>query len=219
MIKQLFFGLFLFTLCTRVSAQKNNIEYGFQSGVNLSSAYGDNVGKEQNGIIAGLHIGGHIKVNVTNHFGVKAILAYHQTGSTWGALLFENSTATGLVAGELHNKLNYLNLPVLAEYSTGKKVKFNVNAGVFAGYLLKYTMVIKTEEPGISAQRTSPGNRKAINFGVSAGTGIQIPIATTIKLDIGLQDNLGLSNTYKQGNGTAKINSFTVMAGLTFALQ
>jgi opacity protein-like surface antigen len=178
----------------------------------------DNIGKEQTGILAGLHIGGHIKINITSHFGVKTILAYDQIGSSYGSLMLENSTGTGIVRGELVSKLNYLNLPLLAEYSFGNKVKFNVNAGAFAGCLLKYTMITKTEEPGVSAKRTSPNTHKSTNFGISVGVGIQVPITTLIKLDIGIQDNLGLSNTYKNG-GTTKINSVAVIAGLTFAVK
>ena len=200
------------------NAQENKMAYGFEAGANLSTAYGKNVGKEQNGIVAGLHLGGHFKINITHHFGIKTLLAYDQVGSSYGALVFENSTATGLVNGELVNKLNYLDLPLLAEYSSGNKIKFNINAGVFAGYLLKYTLITKTDEPGVRAKRTYPDTRKSMNFGVSAGTGIQVPITNTIKLDIGIQDNLGLSNTYKS-NGTKKINSLAVIAGLTFALK
>jgi opacity protein-like surface antigen len=194
------------------------MELGFQSGVNLSSPYGDNISKEQTGILAGLHIGGHVKINITSHFGVKAILAYDQIGASYSPLMLENSTGTGIVKGKLVSKLNYLNLPLLAEYSFGNKVKFNVNAGAFAGLLLKYTLITKTEEPGVSANRTSPDTRKSTNFGASAGAGIQLPITSSMKLDLGIQDNLGLSNTYNDG-GTTKINSIAFTGGLTFVIK
>ena len=101
-----------------------------------------------------------------------------------------------LGTGDLLEKLNYLNLPVVAEYSFGKKIKFKVDAGFFAGYLLKATAVQKIKEPVASTHTFTLTNRKSINFGVSAGAGLQISLTSKIKLDLGIRDNLGLANIY-----------------------
>jgi hypothetical protein len=217
MKKNIFFAIIFTGFFFVCKAQKNNVEYGFQAGANCSWAYGKYVARAQNSVYTGFHLGGHFKKEITRHFGVKAILAYDQIGSLSRPLVFENSTSTGLVNGEAINKLGYLDLPVLAEWAFGNKVKFNVNAGFFVGYLLKNTLIIKTDEPGVP-QKSSSASRRSMNFGTSFGTGIQVPIKHAIKLDIGIQDNLGLSKTYK-GGSTTKINSFSITGGLTFTLK
>jgi len=58
--------------------------------------------------------------------------------------------------------------------------------------------------PASYIQTSSPGDRKAVNVGVSTGGGIQIPVNRFIALDFIVQDNLGLSNIYKAPAGMGK---------------
>lgn len=203
-------------------AQKNKIAYGFQSGVNLNTAYGNESLKKYAGTTAGLHIEGHFKIDITAHFGLKAILGYDQNGWVYRSLTFTNDVGNDLGSGNLKEKLNYLNLPIIAEYTFGKKIKFYADAGIFAGYLLKYTIVRKIKEPVASTTKTTSDFRKATNYGFTAGVGLQFPIASKIKLDFGLRNNLGLANIYKPvstENGTIKTNSLSILAGVTCSLK
>jgi len=125
-MKQILLCLFLINLFLVGNGQKAKIEYGFQSGLNISTAYGRNILKEHKAPLTGLHIGGHIKINKTENWGFKLIMSYDQIGWKYTSLTFEsNSSSTGLVTVDVIIKLNYLNMPVLAEYSFGKKVKIN----------------------------------------------------------------------------------------------
>ena len=222
-MKKYIFLSFLFltiSLCGR--AQKNPIEFSFQTGVNINAVYGNSGLKKYTGTIAGLHVGVHFKMKMNRHFAIKALLAYDQNGMAYRSLTFTNDMGNDLGTGDLLEKLNYLNLPVVAEYSFGKKIKFKVDAGFFAGYLLKATAVQKIKEPVASTHTFALTNRKAINFGISAGAGLQIPLTSKIKLDLGIRDNLGLANIYKpqaSESGTIKTNSFSILAGLTFAIK
>ncbi len=222
MKKYISLSLILVNLLLISKAQKNKIEYGFQSGVNINSAYGNGISKTVNGALTGLHIGGHFKIQKTKHFGLKAILAYDQNGWAYRSLTFVDNNGTGLATGDLLSKLNYINLPLLAEYSFGDKIKFNLDAGVFVGYLLSNKMIRKIKEPVASTQKTSSSFRKSANLGVSVGGGVQIPVSAKIKLDLGIQNNLGLLNIYKSATtntSTIKTNAFSVLCGITFNLK
>jgi hypothetical protein len=221
-MKKYFFLLVFIGLSFTGNAQKNKMAYGFSTGVNLNSAYGNEALKKYSGTMAGLHVGGYFKVSMNEHFGLKAILAYDQNGYIYRSLTFSDVIGNDLGTGDLLEKLNYLNVPLLAEYTFGKKIKFYANAGVFAGYLLKYTIVRKIKEPVASVTKTTSNYRKSLNFGLSAGTGLQIPLTTTIKLDFGLSNNLGLANIYKPEStekGTIRTNSFSILSGVTFNLK
>lgn len=221
-MKKYFFFLLLITHYFTSNAQKNKIAYGFSSGVNLNSAYGNESLKKYSGTMAGLHIGGYFKISTDKHFALKAILAYDQNGYIYRSLTFSDVIGNDLGTGDLLEKLNYLNVPLLAEYSFGKKIKFYADAGIFAGYLLKYSIVRKIKEPVASTTKTTTSYRKSLNFGVSAGAGLQFPLTAAVKLDFGLRNNLGLANIYKPQsteNGTIKTNSFSIVTGLTFNLK
>jgi len=216
MIKQFFLGLFLFTLCIPLSAQKNNIEYGFQSGVNINSAYGNAINKSVRKSAAGFSIGGHFKIQTSKHFAFKALLAYEQNGWTYRSLVFASGP------GSAFFKLNYLNLPLLVEYSYGNKIKFNIDGGVFGGYLLSNKLTIKITGDTPSTESSSSDARKSVNFGISAGAGAQFPLASKLKLDFGIRNNLGLANINKSANvqqsSSIKTNALSILAGVTFQL-
>lgn len=221
-MKKYFFFLLLSTLFLTCCAQKNKMEYGFCSGININSGYGNEALKKYGGSVAGLHASGYFKVGLNEHLALKAALAYDQNGYIYRSLTFSNLAGTGLESGDLQERLNYLNLPLLAEYYFGKKIKFYADAGIFAGYLLKYTIIRKIKEPVASTTKTTTSYRKSLNFGVSAGAGLQIPLNNIIKLDFGLRNNLGLANIYKPQStekGTIKINSFSIETGLTFNIK
>ncbi len=222
MKKYIFLSFIFLTLFLSGNAQNNATEFGFQTGININAVYGNSGLKKYSGSTTGVHIGANFKMKLNQYFALKALLAYDQNGWAYRSLTFTDDNGNDLGTGDLLEKLNYLNLPIVVEYSFGKKIKFNFDAGFFAGYLLKYTAVQKIKEPVASTNTFVLTNRKAINFGLSAGAGVQIPISPKMKLDFGIRDNLGLANIYKpqaSENGTIKTNSFSILAGLSFYLK
>ena len=105
-------------------AQKHNWEYGFQVGININSAYGTAVSKDYKSILPGLGIGGHIQYNLSNHIGITAMPQYDQNGWSYRNLTFESTSGGVFDKGDVLMKKNYLNLPILATYTTGKKIRF-----------------------------------------------------------------------------------------------
>lgn len=139
--------------------------------------------------------------------------------------MIENNAGTGLVNADIQFKLDYLNLPVLAEYSFGKKIKIKFDGGPFLGILLNNTIVTNLKQAIPSNQeastQSSSDNRRAMNLGLSLGSGIQIPIASKLKIDINFRNNLGISNIYKSRSTAVskiKISAFSILAGLTFEI-
>ena len=201
------------------------MEYGFHWGINLNTAYGSAIDKNHRSSLTGVSIGGHLKIRKSEHVGLKILLAYDQYGWTYKSLQFENSTATGFVDADVLFKLNYLNLPVMAEYSFGKKVKINLDGGLFLGVLLNNEVVTKLKKPIPPNEEAitsfSSNSRSAANFGVCFGVGIQIPISSKVKVDFDLKNSTGLSNVNKSNatySSTTKTNSITILGGLTFEL-
>jgi opacity protein-like surface antigen len=225
MKKNIFFSLICISLFFISKAQKHSMEYGFQSGLNLNSIHGNTGLKQSASVLTGLSVGGHFKINMNKRFSVKATLAYDQYGWALRSLVFADNFGAEIGKTDVLIKLNYLNLPLLAEYSFGNKVKFNLDGGIFLGFLVSNKIITKVTEslqPGQAPKTISTSeNNKATNFGMSFGAGLQIPVTHTIKLDFGVRDNLGLANIYKsQAAGSAiKTNAFSILAGATFVIK
>lgn len=222
-MKQILFTLILINLLLVSKGQKAKIEYGFQSGLNISTAYGEGISKDYRRSLTGLHIGGHLKIKKTENWGFKVLMAYDEIGWKYESVVFEGSTGNLFNYADILFKHNYLNMPVLAEYSFGKKIKVHVDGGVFLGVLLNNKMIIQYKDPIPPNQEpeSSSDYRKKTNYGLSLGAGIQIPIASKLKLDLDLRNSLGLANIYKSqasNVGNIKTNAFTIAAGLTFVL-
>ncbi len=221
MTKQIFSALLFIFSFSIGKAQDHLLAYGINAGINFNNARGNALNKEFADNLKGYAFGGLVKMNLTNKFGVKLQLQYEQNGWAYRGLIFENSTGTGLVKGDILYKLNYLNLPVSAEYSFGNKTIFNLNAGLFFGFLLNGKTIVK--EPTMSGiiTHTTTAKTKTTNNGITVGAGMQIPITTSIKLGIGLQDNLGLKNINPSSGllqSSIRTNSFLIHTGLTFIL-
>ena len=198
----------LFFICC--NAQKNKYTYGFQSGATFNSAYKSNISSDVRSSVTGFSIGGHFKIQTSSHFGLKALMSYEGNGWAYKGLSFENNN-NGLTRGNLYSKLNYINMPVLAEYSFGEKTIFYIDGGIFLAFLINSKYVIIFDDGTSSSGKNTDG--KSVNFGASAGAGAQFPLAKKVKLDVGLRDNLGLVST---GYGT-KMNSFAIVAGISVA--
>jgi hypothetical protein len=225
MRKNVLLNTILLILFFHGKSQINSLEYGFHGGINLNSASGTAVNQEYKNTLLGFNIGGHFKINTSNRFGIKAILQYDQNGWAYRSLTFEDNTGTIIGMGDVLFKLNYLNLPILAEYSFGNKITFNTAAGLFLGILLNNQIITKVNEPiapnPVTTTKTSSDFRKSGNFGISLSAGIQIPISAKTKLVFNIHDNYGLSNIYEaQGSSgnTLKTNSFALISGFTFLL-
>jgi opacity protein-like surface antigen len=226
MKKNILFSLMLISFFLISKAQKYPMEYGFQSGLNLNSMHGNTGLKQSASVLTGLSVGGHFKININRHFGLKAILAYDQYGWALRSLVFADNIGNAIGKSDVLIRLNYLNLPLLAEYSFGNKVKFNLDGGVFLGFLISNKIITKVTEslqPGQPAKTSSTSNnRKTTNFGLALGAGIQIPITNTIKLDFGVRDNLGLTNIDNSkivNSSSIKTNAFSIFTAVTFGMK
>jgi len=224
MLKQFSSCLLFASFCFTSTAQKNKFSYGFQTGVIINSASGTAIYNHSKSTLTGFSFGGHLKVQTSNHVAFKVLLSYEQNGWVYRNLYFQDATGTsptGLALADVYNKLHYLNLPILTEYSFGNKIKFSLDGGIFLGFLVHNKSVIKIKDPTAPDQSFKSNARHTINWGVSAGAAVQFPIRHKLKLDFGLRNNFGLANINKSqdgGNSSIRTNAFSILTGLSFEL-
>jgi hypothetical protein len=222
MTKHLLITLLLSGLFFSGKSQTTKFEYGFQGGLNNNYFIGRGLNKDHNSLLTGLSVGGHAKLKTSEHFGLKILLSYDENGYAYRSLTYENSTGTGLVNADVLSRHNYINMPVLAEYSFGHKVIINLDAGAFIGVMLSSQFITKYKQPlppGQQAElRSSFNNDHPLNYGISLGMGIQIPVASKIKLDVDLRNHTGLDNIVRLNRSRQEANCFAILGGLSFEL-
>lgn len=107
------FAVFGFT----VNAQ--NVSFGAKAGVNFATLTGSDVDNVD--MRTSLHVGGVVNIGITEKFGIQPELLYSSQGYT--------------ADGDVTGKLDYISVPVMAEYKffegfsaqAGPQVAFNIN--------------------------------------------------------------------------------------------
>jgi len=181
------------------NAQKLN--YGIQAGTNFAvqSPIADYFNNED--IRTGLHAGIFVEYDLKPKWTLKAEINYDQLGS-------KSSTVT--------NKFDYVNIPVMINYSIGKSdltdLTFDLYTGPYAGYLLKAESKTKTTEADFTKDLKE--NTNNLTGGVILGFGLRYPVKEK-KLMFDVRLGLGLA-PYDKNDYEPKNKYFGISLGYEF---
>jgi len=195
-MKKIIITLFILQgICSAVQAQsKNDVEFGANIGYNIAgvSQPGANY---TSAYTSGFNLGASADYYFSERWSIKAKLTYDQKGYADGI----GFGGTGVNFDSFNFKLNYLTVPVMANWHFGRTRNWYLNFGPYAGFLL-------------SAQETSTNTdvKSAFNstdFGLALGIGIKFPISDNAKLFIEDDAQAGLVNIFKGNSGSSLQNS------------
>ncbi len=126
------------------------------------------------------------KYQFTDAFALKTGLEYQQKGRHFN----EEDT-------ELSNKLQYLNIPLKAEFSAGEKAGFkNGQRILFAvGPYLSYLLDAEGKLNGVSFDLKE--DTKDFDFGLAFEIGMEFPVFSEKALQIGVNYDMGFVEVYK----------------------
>ena len=222
MHKHLLLIILALILALTNQAQKRLIEYGFTGGLTTNSASGSGVANMAQRNLIGFSMGGQIKINTSNNFGIRMILEYAQLGWVNQNLTFPDSSFS---TGTVTFRMNYLNLPVMTEYSFGHKLKCNLEAGLFVGLLLTNQVItnLKGTFPPYRTTITkySSDYRKSVNYGFAGGIGFELPVHSRTSIHLNFRDMEGLANVYKQAafpDTKIFLHSLSITAGINWRI-
>lgn len=200
--------LILSGICTASFAQtKNAAEFGVNIGYNSASVTYSGT-NETSAYTSGLNLGISGEYYFSDRWSIKGKLNYDQKG--WGngfLIIDENTEIDGI---NIH--LNYLTIPVMANWHFGRQRNWYLNFGPYAGFLLS------AKESSDSADIKDAFN--TADFGLDLGIGVKIPINNNVKFIIEYDGQAGVTNVFKDSGGTSFQNvrsSFNV--GLVFPLK
>ena len=189
------------------SQTKNTAEFGINVGYNAANVTypGSNVNSDYT---SGLNLGFSAEYYFSDRWSIKGKLSYDQKG--WGngyLILPDNSEIDGV---NFH--LNYLTVPVMANWHFGRTRNWYLHFGPYVGFLLN------TSESSNSGQNIKDAFNTT-EFGFDAGIGVKFPVSNHVKLFIEADGQGGFNNVFKNSDGTVQSERSSINFGVLFPLK
>lgn len=187
------FLLFLTVFSTTVFAQgKGDVEFGLNIGGNLSNiTQADYTYSYAIGFNAGISM----EYYFSNSWGIKGKLIYDQLG--WDDDLIYDVETDRYVSTNF--RLNYLTIPVMADYHFGNKKEFYFNAGPYVGILLD------AHETRYDSDMKEFFN--TTDFGLMLGVGYTTLLSEKVKFFAGFDARGGIIDIIKYNENPVVLNS------------
>lgn len=187
------------------SQEKGSFELGTTIGYNLATVTaGSNTNSEYRSGLNATVFGDYY---FSDRWSLKAKLSYDQKG-------WDNGYITNLDNNQSYNtnyQLNYLTIPVMANWHFGKKRNWFLNFGPYAGILLD----AKETALGMDLKEYL----KTTDVGLGLGIGVKIPVANRLKILIETDGQASFIDIFKDNTGSEIKNSRSSLnAGLVFEL-
>lgn len=181
-----------------------NPEFGINFGFN--DAYvTQNQGDNKSGVVGGINFGLSAEYYFSDRWGIKAKVIYDQKG--WGNGYL--TTSDGSTLDNVNFQLNYITVPIMANWHFAPNRNWYLNFGPYIGFLQ-------------SAKETTDNidTKSAFNstdFGLGFGIGVKIPLSNSVKLFFELEGQSGVSNLNIDNSGsTLQSERSSINIGINF---
>jgi opacity protein-like surface antigen len=194
-----------FTTTTFAQQKKGDVEFGVHIGYSASGV--SNSDLVNSSISSAFNAGIATDFYFSNRWSLKTKLIFDQKG--WGSGFFSNVDNKKFITDF---RLNYITLPIMANWHFGKKRNWYLNFGPYAGYLAG----AKATDISVDVKDFFHN----VDFGLAAGIGTKIRLSNNLKLLIEYDDQEGLIDIFKVNSGSAVRNSrASINVGLNFILK
>lgn len=163
------------------TANAQEIAIGVKAGLNLANM--TDVEGASPGTRVGAHIGPFVKLPITENFSIIPELLYSMKGSEISESFFG-------VNFEVSTKLDYLDIPIMANYQLDNGLNFEL--GPYVAFLLSAKS--KVDILGVSEDVDIKEGMNSLDFGVGFGLGYRLENG----LGFGARYNLGLASLFKE---------------------
>lgn len=141
----------------------------------------------------GLNVAAAADYYFADRWSIKAKLIYDQKGWANGELYTSNGNEV------TDFRLNYLTVPLLANWHFGRKKNWYLNFGPYVGFLMSATATTSNTDVK-SIFNTTDG-------GIELGIGVKIPVSEKIRIFIEDDAQAGIANIVKQSTDGSSIQN------------
>jgi hypothetical protein len=202
--------LLIFSIvCTTAFAQRMRMgssEIGIDIGLNSSTVQYSGTGENADYKV-GFNMGVSAEYYFSNRWGIKAKVIYDQKGWDNGFLILNDGTEIDGV--DYH--LNYITVPIMADWHFGRMRNWYLNFGPYFGFLAD------------ASETSNSANVKPLfnstDVGLAFGIGVKIPVSNTARFFIEYDGQGGLTNVFNQSDGTYQNIRSSFNVGLLFPVR
>lgn len=218
--------VFVVAICTNVNAQYSKkrpvYKLGFEAGPSLIKLKGNDYLDANYKSTLGFAAGFSFQVLIPkSSCSFKTNIFYERKGAISDDILFTNSL--GHVTSTTHNSisLTYITIPAMLHLRTKGRIGLFVNAGAYAGFLLKdeATNGARDTLPELITDNTANDNK--LDGGFCLGVGLEIPIQEKFTFSLEVRDNIGsydINNAAHSRGGTVKTNAINLLVGVSYRI-
>jgi opacity protein-like surface antigen len=172
-------------------ANAQEIKFGAKLGLNISNFSGDLTDAKS---LIGAQLGGFDEIKITDKFAVQPELLFSMQGSKTS---YSETDVNYSYSENSKNKLNYLNIPVLAKFNVSEK--FALLAGPQFGLLMsaKQDFDITETISGVTDNYSESVDAKNFYKSVAMSFNLGAAYSFTDNIFVDVRYNLGLSNISK----------------------
>ncbi|WPU96291.1 porin family protein [Mucilaginibacter sabulilitoris] len=204
----------IIVLCTSTMTfaqqKKGDVELSFNTGWNVATVSNYVNSSSVPGFQSyrtGWNVGAAADFYFSNRWSLKTKLLFDQKG--WGDGFFSERNSD---AYPTSFNLNYITLPVMANWHFGRKRNWYLNFGPYAGYLAG------AEAPDVNVKVKDYFHN--LDLGLALGIGTKIKLADNLKLLLEYDNQGGITDIFKMNEYSAVRNSRgSINVGLTFILK
>ncbi|WP_406826817.1 porin family protein [Pedobacter sp. KACC 23697] len=190
---------------TSQAQEKNSLELGLHVGYNLATVSTSN--QTNSNYRNGFNVTAVGDYFFSDRWSIKAKIGYDQKGWDSGYLTDLDNGQSFIT--DYH--INYLTIPVMANWHFGKKRNWYLNFGPYFGILLN-----ASETKFNTDLKNFIHNR---DIGIDLGIGVKLPVANRVKVLLELDGQSGFTDLFKQNQGyQIRSNRSSFNAGLLFGL-
>jgi opacity protein-like surface antigen len=202
-MKKIFTTLFMVVgISTLALAQKGKTEFGL--GIGYSGAYVSTGNSNENtDAIGGVNIALSFDQYFSDAWSLKAKLTYDQKG--WANGFLDLGTTS---INNVDFKLNYITVPVMANWHFGRTHNWYLDFGPYVGFLTSATESYTGSDVKSSFNTTDGG--------LAAGIGVKIPVSDKIKFFIEYEGQSGVVNIFQTSDNTVLNNRGSFNIGINF---
>jgi hypothetical protein len=203
-----FFYLFVVMINT-AGAQESKFLAGIEGGPSNTFLRGNEILKKWHQPDTRFTAGVFFQFNFRKFFSVRTGALYQDKGSVIKGPFPDGKSET---IGTSH--FQYLSIPLLLRATFGKKIIYFVNAGPSLECLLSAWNQIEMAP----AHRENLPDFNTVDFGLTGGIGIGVPLCHSILISLEARNNLGLTNISQLpagDGGSIKTNSAALLIGIS----
>lgn len=184
--------------------QKGTVEFGANLGYNSATVSSDEETADNGD---GFNLGFSADYYFSDRWSIKGKLVYDQKGWNRG---FIEDLNTGIRYKTNYN-LDYLTIPVTANWHFGRKRNWYLHFGPYVGFLMR------AEETAFGTNVKEAFN--TTDFGLDLGIGVKIPVSSKMKIHIEYDTQAGLSEVFKESNEPITNSRWSLNFGVNFLMK